>query len=174
MSTMMSYMWTSYERVVRESDAWRSRMQDAGLLLIRAILGGVFLGHGLMRIFGIVSARASTFADLDALAVSMPWYASSIIGGVELIAGLALMLGIGAPVAAGALMLASIAVAAFAYMETAAAGWGAVEYPLLMAAMAAGLCLTGPGRWTADTLTRWAFSEWRGSRSSNSGRAAMA
>jgi putative oxidoreductase len=121
---------------------------DLGLFLIRLMPGLVFVFHGSQKLFGAfggggLSGTASSFAGLG---IPLPWVGALLSGLVELLGGLALLTGVGLrPLAT--LLAANMLVASFAAHSGFSAQQGGMEYPLTLAFVAAGLALTGPGRY---------------------------
>jgi putative oxidoreductase len=124
-------------------------LQNAGLLLLRLVVGVTFLLHGLDKL-GDLSAAEQFFASLEipAPAVMAPLVAvTESVGGLLLIAGLATSL---TGVALAADMVVAIATARIGHGFFAADG--GFELELLLGAATVTLALTGAGRFSADTL----------------------
>ncbi|MFJ3878886.1 DoxX family membrane protein [Streptomyces sp. NPDC090077] len=126
---------------------------DAGLLLLRVVLGLTVAAHGTQKLFGWFGGggiggtgqffTASGYPAGDAMAV--------LAGLTETLGGLGLALGLLTP-------LAGAAVTGTMINAVAVHGAGAffapkgMEYELLLAVAAAALTLTGPGRHAVDRL----------------------
>jgi putative oxidoreductase len=128
---------------------------DAGLLLGRVVLGSLMAAHGAQKLFGWfggqgLSATAGFFAQLGFRPGRL---FAAAAGGGEIVAGLLMVLGLFGPLGP-ALMVTLMIVAAVAVH------WGhglfamnnGIELPLLYAAGAALLALTGPGSYSVDAL----------------------
>ena len=136
-------MWLDHER-----------RRDLGLLFIRAIVGTVFLFHGLQKLFGAFEGPGLIgFAGyLAQQGVPLPQVSAVLAASAEFLGGLALLTGVGTAVAAVPLV-ATMLVASFAMHGGAFDSLkGGMEYPLTLALTVAGIGLTGPGRWTLAAL----------------------
>ncbi|MER7191352.1 DoxX family protein [Streptomyces flaveolus] len=124
---------------------------DAGLLIVRVVLGLTVAAHGAQKLFGWFGGGG---LEGTGQFFTMSGYPSgetmAVIAGLsETLGGLGLVLGLLTPLA-GAAVLGTM-------INALAVKWGGgffapqgVEYELLLTAGAAGLALTGPGRIAAD------------------------
>ncbi|MFT8637120.1 MAG: DoxX family protein [Pseudoclavibacter sp.] len=137
---------------------WRAAQfgSSVGLLTLRVGLGGSLLAHGLQNTFGTfhgpgLAVVAKQFGKMGL----RPGSAMAALAGAGMIAGGgALVLGLATP-AAGAVGAASMAVAGWQHMKKGYFALdGGYEYPLLMTAAGAALILTGPGKISADAVTK--------------------
>jgi putative oxidoreductase len=126
---------------------------DAGLLLLRVLVGVTFSLHGFQKLFGWFGGggfdgTARWFASLgfgDGRA------ATAMAGGSEIAGGLGLALGLFTPLAAAA-MIGVMTVAALVNRSeggfwSASKGWELNGYLIVVAWAVA---TTGPGRWSLD------------------------
>lgn len=129
--------------------------KDLGLLALRLGAGGVLIAHGSQKLFGWFGG-----GGLDGTAKAMehmgftPGRQSAIAAGLgEAGGGALLALGLATP-AAGAAAAGAMAGAVSVH---APAGFfaqsGGFEYPAFLGFVAAGLGLSGPGRYSLDHLT---------------------
>ena len=109
-----------------------------GLLVIRVVLGSVFLSHGLTK----VGDMATTILAFDALGLSP--IIAVLIAWVEIIGGVSLILGI-APRIWATLLGLEMLVAAL--MIGLVEGIEAVQFEILLAATAFGIVLIGSGKY---------------------------
>jgi putative oxidoreductase len=128
---------------------------DFGLLVLRIVVGGTFVGHGLQHLFGlfhgighdgfVALVRTSGYTDPGILA----W----IAGGTEIVGGALLVLGLFTPLAAAAVLglLANVIVLKWK-IGFFAPGY---ELELILAAGAFALLFAGPGRVSLDRPTPW-------------------
>ncbi|MBF6182718.1 DoxX family protein [Nocardia otitidiscaviarum] len=142
---------------------------DLGLLLLRLVVGGTFIYHGLQKLTGwfhgpglegtrdMLEQGGWDQADIGA--------AFLIVG--ELGGGILLVLGLGTPLAAGAVLAVILdawlwkqgMIPGFQYKAAASA----VELETVLAGAAAVIILTGPGRLSLDRNRGWATRPFLGS-----------
>ncbi|MCX5588556.1 DoxX family protein [Streptomyces erythrochromogenes] len=124
---------------------------DAGLLLLRLVLGLTMAGHGAQKLFGWFGGggisgtgqffTASGYPAGDAMAV--------LAGLTETLGGLGLAAGLLTPLA-GAAVVGTLINAIAVHGTGSFFAPAGIEYELLLTAGAAALALTGPGRYAAD------------------------
>ncbi len=131
-----------------------SRRSDVVLLLLRAVIGVVFVAHGAQKLFGAFGGRG-----LDAVANVMAGYGlkpgmffAVLCGIAEFGGGLLLLAGLLTPLAG--LVIIGVMVVAIV-VSTGQDGFivpGGVgyEYNLVLIAVALALVIAGPGRWSLD------------------------
>lgn len=132
----------------------RPAVRDFSLLLLRLVLGAVFIARGYQRWFGV--GMRQTAQDFAAAGVPQPALSAYLTGTVELIAGTFLAIGLLTTIAASILLLVTLAAAYFVHL---AHGFfitdGGVEYPLVVAAALFIVVVFGTGRASLDgVLTR--------------------
>ncbi|WKV75590.1 DoxX family membrane protein [Streptomyces sp. PCS3-D2] len=125
--------------------------QDAGLLLLRLVLGLTMAAHGAQKLFGWFGGggisgtgqffTASGYPAGDAMAV--------LAGLTETLGGLGLAAGLLTPLA-GAAVVGTLVNAIAVHGTGSFFAPAGIEYELLLTAGAAALALTGPGRYAAD------------------------
>ncbi|MET9494687.1 DoxX family protein [Streptomyces sp. NPDC006552] len=129
-----------------------SRRRDLGLLALRLGTGGVLAAHGAQKLLGWFGGGgvSGTAAAMDAMGYA-PAKASALAAGLgEAGGGALLALGLATPLggaAAAGTMAGAAAVHApngFFAME------GGYEYPAFLGFVAAGLAVTGAGRYSLD------------------------
>jgi putative oxidoreductase len=126
---------------------------DRGLLLLRAIVGLVFVMHGGQKLF--VYGHEGVTGMLASLGVPWPGLNAVLITWTELLGGLALIAGAGTRIA-GLLIAFAMAVAiATAHVSHGFFAPAGVEFPLTLLAAAVALAMTGAGRYSLDA----AFAE---------------
>ncbi|MFI5670624.1 DoxX family protein [Streptomyces sp. NPDC051704] len=124
---------------------------DAGLLLLRVVLGLTMAGHGTQKLFGWFGGggisgtgqffTASGYPAGDAMAV--------VAGLTETLGGLGLVLGLLTPLA-GAAVVGTMINAIAVHGAGAFFAPKGIEYELLLTVAAAAVALTGPGKYAAD------------------------
>ncbi|MFJ6718168.1 DoxX family protein [Streptomyces sp. NPDC091259] len=133
--------------------ATASAVHDAGLLLLRLVLGLTMAAHGSQKLFGWFDGggisgtgrffTASGYPAGDAMA--------ALAGLTETLGGLGLAAGLLTPLAGAAVVGTMINAIAVHGAGSFFAPKG-IEYELLLTVGAAALALTGPGRYAADRL----------------------
>jgi putative oxidoreductase len=127
---------------------------DTGLLLLRLVLGLLLAAHGSQKLFGWFGGYgvAGTGGWLASIGFRPGNVMAVITGLAELLAGLALALGLLTPLAAAA-VVGTLGVAAWTHSANGLWGTnGGYEMPLLYIAGAAALAFTGPGAFSVDGL----------------------
>ncbi|MGZ3329850.1 MAG: DoxX family protein [Xanthobacteraceae bacterium] len=126
---------------------------NVALLVLRVIVGGLFVGHGSQKLFGWFGGHgpkgtASFFESLG-LAPALPF--ALLAGTAELAGGSLLGFGLFVPVAA--LLLVGVMTTAIASVHWKNGLWvtaGGLEYPLVLAAVAFAIATLGPGSISLD------------------------
>jgi putative oxidoreductase len=134
---------------------------EAGLLLIRVVLGGIMVAHGAQKLFGWFGGHglAGTGGWLESMGFKPARVHASVVGLAEFGGGSLLVLGLLTP-------LGAAAVAGVMFVAIATVHWthgffnarGGYEFNLLIAATAIALAITGPGEISIDHLARWTLS----------------
>ena len=134
---------------------------NIALLLIRVVVGGILAAHGSQKVFGWFGGHGlrATGQFLESLGFRPGHPYALLLGGSELIGGLALGSGFVTPLAAAAVaavMLAAIAVVHWqkGFLDTG----GGYEFPLVLAVAAIAMAFSGPGRWSIDHAVDWTLS----------------
>jgi putative oxidoreductase len=126
-----------------------STTRDLGLLIARIVLGAIFAAHGAQKIWEWgITATSQNFAGMG---VPMPEIAAPAIAGLELVGGIALVLGVLTPWAGILLALDMLGAALLVHVGAGVfvdgGGWE------LVGALGAGalvLAATGAGRISLD------------------------
>ncbi|TQM31285.1 DoxX family protein [Nocardia bhagyanarayanae] len=133
-----------------------------GLFLLRLVIGGTFIYHGLQKLTGWFHGPG-----LDGTRDMMadggwdhPSLATVLLVAGELGGGILLILGLATPLAAGAVL--AVILTAWAWKQGMIPGFqykgsvpSGVELETILAGTAAALILTGPGRWSLDRNRGW-------------------
>lgn len=130
---------------------------DLGLLVMRMVLGTVFVAHGAQKVFGWFGGPGlDGFASqLTGLGFRQPDALSALTGYVELVGGFLIILGLFTPLAAAGLLGVAINAVWVKWAGGLFATVGGFEFELVLAAVAAGLAFTGPGRAALDRGRVW-------------------
>lgn len=122
-----------------------------GLLLVRLVLGGLLIGHGVQKVSRHLDGDGldGTAGFLDQLGFPRPRALAALTGLSELVAGGLLVVGLWLPLAAaavvGLMVNAAVTVHRQGGLWAQKGGW---EYPLVLAVAATALAVTGPGRYS--------------------------
>jgi putative oxidoreductase len=126
-------------------------LQSTGLLALRAIIGVVFLAHGLDKL----DDMAGTERFFDSLGIPAPALMAPVATITEVVAGVLLIIGLLTPLAGVALAI-DMAVALVA--AHADGGFfvtdGGYEYVLVLGVATLSLAATGPGRFSLDAALK--------------------
>ncbi len=119
---------------------------DVGLLLMRLALGGVFAVHGWAKLQNL-EGTAGFFGSLG-----LPGELAYLVAVVEFFGGIAVILGLWTHWLGKALAL--IMVGAILFAKWPKGGWNASELELALFALALGITMLGPGKYTAGKLLK--------------------
>jgi putative oxidoreductase len=125
----------------------------AGRLLVRLVIGGLFIGHGTQKLFGWFGGPGpeGTSAMMDKIGMHPPRSNALAAGVTETAGGALLVAGLATPLAAGSLI--GVMITAIRKVHAANGVWitdGGFEYNLVLIAALLGLVDGGPGALSAD------------------------
>lgn len=136
---------------------------DFGLLALRLLIGGIFIGHGLVkfteRFGGLGLDRAGTIFEQIGYRPPRPYLIAA--GVTELVAGVAFAAGIATPLAVAALV--GVMVNAIGSSKAGHGPWyfnGGWEYDGTLLVTAAALAFTGPGEVSFDAASGFDLAGW--------------
>jgi putative oxidoreductase len=128
---------------------------EAGLLLIRVVLGGIMTAHGAQKLFGWFGGQglAGTGGWLDSMGFKPARLHATVNGLAEFGGGVLLVFGLLTP-------LGAAAVAGVMFVAIATVHWsngffnssGGYEFNLLIVATSIALAITGPATFLSTTL----------------------
>lgn len=135
---------------------------DVGLLVLRVVIGGVVLAHGLQKI-GMLGGQgqAGTTAFLGSLGFwpSRPW--ALVVTLAEIVGPLLMILGLGGPIGPGVVAIdLIIAVLAFHVPKGFWDAQGGFEYVAVIAAGALANALIGHGQISLDAALGLTYPDW--------------
>jgi putative oxidoreductase len=130
-------------------------MINIGLLIIRLVIGLLFVGHGAQKLFGWFGGYGlkGTGGWFESIGMKPGVTMALFAGLAELIGGLLFAVGLLTPLAgimiAGTMLMAIVKVHAPNGLWSTANGY---EYNLTLIAVAIGIALIGPGQYALDAL----------------------
>ncbi|WP_327120176.1 DoxX family protein [Nocardia sp. NBC_01730] len=156
-------------RLRRRTSENRRGTLDLGLFLLRLVVGGTFLYHGLQKLAGWFHGPGldGTRDMMERGGWDHPTVSTILVTAGEVGGGALLVLGLATPLAAGAVL--AVILDAWAWKQGMAPGFqykagpGSVELESILAGISAVIILTGPGRWSFDRNRGWATRPSAGS-----------
>ncbi|MEH7610286.1 DoxX family protein [Gottfriedia acidiceleris] len=130
-------------------------MLNIGLLIIRLVIGLLFVGHGAQKLFGSFGGHGlkGTGGWFDSIGMKPGVTIALFAGLAELIGGILFTLGLLTPLAgimiAGTMVMAIIKVHGPNGLWATANGY---EYNLTLLSVAIGIALIGPGKYALDAF----------------------
>ncbi|MBB6731415.1 DoxX family protein [Cohnella zeiphila] len=129
-------------------------MVAIGILAVRLVVGLLFAGHGVQKLFGWFGGYGpkGTGGWMESVGIKPGVLMAVLAGLMELFGGALLAAGLFTPAAAALIvltMLGAIKVHAKNGLWVASNG---MEYPLVLIAVAVGVALAGPGSYSLDAL----------------------
>ena len=129
----------------------RPEIRDAVLLLLRLVLGVVFVAHGWQKVF--VNGLSATGSGFEKMGIPMHDVAAAVTGLSELIGGAMLIVGILTPVVAVWSALIMLGAIWFAHLSNGLfAADGGFEYPLVLVVAFLAIAVFGAGRVSLDYM----------------------
>jgi uncharacterized membrane protein YphA (DoxX/SURF4 family) len=114
--------------------------RDYSLLVLRLFVGGVFIAHGALKLFGGLSGFAGF---LQQVGVPAPDIMAPVVAAVEFLGGVAIILGLGTRTAA--LLLTVVMVVAMVTVTLSRGFAGGYDINLALLGGLLALLLAGPG-----------------------------
>lgn len=130
---------------------------DLGLLILRGVLGALFIGHGTGKLFGWFNGDGldATSAFLKSLGYPGGDNIAAFLGLVEVAAGIMLVAGFLVPLAAAMIIGDMINAIDFKSPMGLWIANGGYEYELTVIVSMVVLTLTGPGLYSVDRDREW-------------------
>jgi putative oxidoreductase len=128
-------------------------MINLGLLIIRLVVGVLFIGHGAQKLFGKFGGYGlkGTGGWFESIGMKPGVTMALFAGLAELIGGILFAVGFLTPLAA--LLIAGTMIMAIVKVHAPNGLWATsngYEYNLTLLAVAIGVALTGPGKYSLD------------------------
>jgi putative oxidoreductase len=130
-------------------------MLNIGLLLIRLVIGVLFIGHGAQKLFGWFGGYGlkGTGGWFESIGMKPGVTMALMAGLTELVGGVLFALGLVTPL--GGILIAATMVIAIAKVHGANGLWSTsngYEYNLVLLAVTIGIALVGPGQYALDAF----------------------
>ncbi|WP_019638742.1 DoxX family protein [Paenibacillus fonticola] len=130
-------------------------MLDLGLLLIRLIVGILFIGHGAQKLFGMFGGYGpkGTGGWMESIGIKPGVLMAVLAGLMEFVGGLLFTFGFLMPLAAALIALAMLGAIVKVHFKNGL--WvtaNGYEYPLVLLVVAIAMALTGAGDFSLDAL----------------------
>jgi putative oxidoreductase len=123
-----------------------------GVLPLRLVIGLVFVMHGAQKLFGF--GLAGTAGFLGSMGIPLPTVAAAVLIAVELLGGLALILGAGTRYVAAALAVEMLVALLTVHLRAGFFVPDGMEFVLTLRAGCLTLVAVGAGPWSVDRARR--------------------
>ncbi|MFD0710485.1 DoxX family protein [Paenibacillus sp. GCM10027626] len=130
-------------------------MMAAGLLIIRLVVGLLFIGHGAQKLFGWFGGYGpkGTGGWMESIGIKPGVLMAVLAGLMEFIGGILFALGLLTPLAALLLTLAMLGAIVKVHIRNGL--WSTAngfEYPLVLLVVVIGVAMIGAGAYSLDSL----------------------
>lgn len=121
----------------------------AGMLVLRVVVGIIFLAHGYQKVTAGPADMADAFSHMGAPA---PTITSFLITWLEFLGGIALIVGLLTRIVALGFIIDMTGAILIVHIHNGFLGRGGVEFPLTLLASSVTLALIGAGGFSLDAL----------------------
>ncbi len=130
-------------------------MEDVGILIVRLVVGGLFLAHGAQKLFGWFrgAGLVGTAGWFESIDIKPGFFMALMVGLIEFIGGIFLMIGLFTPFAA--VLLAVTMICAIVKVHWQNGIWNTdngYEYNLVLFVILAAIAFIGAGTYSIDSL----------------------
>lgn len=123
---------------------------DIGLLILRVIIGGIFIVHGVMKFMAGEDALEGVGSAMELIGIDfMPMVWGALAAAVEILGGVALIVGFGTRIAS-ALLLFVMIIATVVKIDAGADFGPGISHPLKMCGVFLALIFLGAGQYSID------------------------
>ncbi len=135
---------------------------NIGILILRLVLGGIFIGHGSQKLFGWFGGRGmtGTIAMIERMGARPVLWWAILAALSEFGGGVLVLLGLLNPL--GSLGIMAAMLIAIFQVHWSKGFWnskGGIEFPLINLASALAIALVGPGSYSLDAVLRISLPE---------------
>jgi putative oxidoreductase len=135
---------------------------DPGLALLRVVVGGVVLAHGLQKLGYLGGGgQAGTVGTMRHIGVKPESFWATVVTAAEVGGGALIVLGFLGPV--GPWLIVADMIVAAVTVHWANGFWnskGGIEFPLTLGTAALTIGLVGFGRWSIDSVLGLVVPDW--------------
>jgi len=125
------------------------RLQPLALLVLRAVLGIIMIGHGYPKVFGGLSHHVQMVGNLG-----LPGWLAYFSAAAEFFGGFLIIAGLWTRFAAAAILIDMMVAIAKVHWKKGLLGNGGYQFPLTLAAIAFALIFCGAGPIAVDGIRR--------------------